>query len=643
MCGIVGVLDPTHPSVEHATEVVGRMAAAVRHRGPDGTGAWVDAEVGVSFGHRRLSIIDVSEAGAQPMTSHDGRWVLTFNGEIYNHLDVAKRLARQVARFHGHSDTEILLEAIATWGLEATLEEIEGMFAFGLWDRSERVLTLSRDRTGEKPLYWGRAGRAVVFGSSLDALRAHPHFDPAISTEALTAMLRYKYVPAPLSIYRDANKLPPGSFLHICQEGVVSEPVTYWSYADVLAHGNDQPFQGSPAEAADHLESLLRSSVANRMISDVPVGAFLSGGIDSSTITSLMVEESAGTVQTFTIGSDDARYDEATHAASIATHLGTRHQQLVVSGRQAQAVVSELPGMYDEPFGDSSQIPTHLVARLARGTVTVALSGDGGDELFGGYNRHRWLPSIQRRAQRVPRRTRQALARAVDRVGPQRLDAASVVIPARFRPRQLGLKLEKVANVAALDDVASMYLRTVSHWADPSSAVRDGRDPVVLASNPVAWPQLDDATEQMMAVDLLTYLPDDILTKVDRATMAVGLEGRMPFLDRRVIEFTATLPPALRHGGQPKQILRDVAYRRIPRELLDRPKSGFGIPLDTWLRGPLRSWGDELLSATDAGEHLHLDVVRATWNDHQSGRRNHGYRLWDVLTFLAWSDHRRAR
>ena len=643
MCGIVGLIDPASgASEDELLATVGALADTVAHRGPDAAGAWCDHEGGVAFGHRRLSIIDVTDAGAQPMGSHDGRWVITFNGEIYNHLDLMADLRTEGCTFRGHSDTEVLIEAVAHWGVRATLERIEGMFAFALWDRAEHRLTLARDRIGEKPLFCGRAGTAVVFASSLDAFRAHPRFDATISPDALTAMLRFKYVPSPLSIYRDVEKVPSGTYVEIDRSGSVAEPVPYWSYADVVSAGAATPFEGTRAEATDLLEDLVRSSVRNRMISDVPIGAFLSGGIDSSAVVALMVESSPATVQTFTIGSEDAQYDEARDAALVANHLGTRHQQLVVSGREAIAAVDALPRIYDEPFGDSSQIPTYLVSKLARGSVTVSLSGDGGDELFGGYNRHRWLPAIHRRSRHVPAGARRSLASVVERIGPLRIDRAAKVIPARVRPRQAGLKAEKIANVAALDDVAAMYLRTVSHWPDPARAVRSGHDPLVLASDPSAWPRLDDHTEQMMAVDLLTYLPDDILAKVDRATMAVGLEGRMPFLDRRIVEFAATLPPDLRHAGQPKQLLRDVLYRRVPRELLERPKAGFGIPLDSWLRGPLRAWGDELLSDACGEQHLHLDIVRATWSDHQRGHHNHGYRLWDVLMFLAWLDARRT-
>lgn len=641
MCGIVGLVDPTVRSSDRIGEVVFAMSAAVAHRGPDGQGTWVDAERGIGLGHRRLSIIDLSDAGAQPMRSRDGRWVITFNGEIYNHREIARRLEAGGTRFRGHSDSEVLIEAIAAWGVSQTLDRIEGMFAFAVWDRDDCRVTLARDRTGEKPLFWARAGSATMFSSSLDAFLAHPKFDPTISPVALTAMLRYKYVPAPLSIYRDATKVLPGSVVQIEHDGTIGDPMTYWSCAEVAMTGQANPFRGSADDAVRELTGLIRSSVENRMIADVPVGAFLSGGIDSSTVVAFMVEQAGHDVQTFTIGSEHAAFNEATDAARVAAHLGTKHHELVVSGADALAVVSDLPRIFDEPFGDSSQIPTLLVSRLARSSVTVALSGDGGDELFGGYNRHRWIPAIHRRSRYVPHRARQSLAGAVERVGPHRIDRASNAIPARWRPRQLGLKLEKVANIAAMDDITAMYVRTVSHWADPVRAVRDGRDPLVVAADSEAWPPLSGPTAQMMAVDLMTYLPDDILAKVDRATMAVGLEGRIPLLDRRIIEFAATLPPDLFPGAPSKQILREIVYSRVPRELLDRPKAGFGVPLDAWLRGPLRRWGNDLLDDPAAGEHLHLDVIRDVWSAHQQGHHNHGFRLWDVLMFLAWSDDRR--
>jgi asparagine synthase (glutamine-hydrolysing) len=645
MCGIAGVLDPrSDRGDDDLRALVADMAEAVASRGPDARGEWADPGVGIGLGHRRLSIQDLTDAGSQPMVSADGRWVVAFNGEVYNHQELAADLRAQGVSFRGHSDTEVLVEAVAHWGLATALEACEGMWAVALWDRTERELTLVRDRVGEKPLYYGTAGRAVVFGSGLDALCRHPHFDPTVDPDAVCGLLRYKYVPAPLSIYRDARKLPPGCTVTVTADGRMGDPEPYWSYAAVVGAGAGAPFAGSVDEAVDELERLLVSGVARRLVADVPVGAFLSGGIDSSTVVAAMGAVATGPVSTFTIGSADAGFDESGDARRVARHLGTRHHEFIATADDALSVVDRLPAIYDEPFADSSQIPTFLVSELARSHVTVALSGDGGDELFGGYNRYRWIPGIDRRLRRFPLGARRAATRVAGRIPAERWDRLGRVLPDRVRPRQLGLKVEKASSVAALSGPAEMYLRVVSHWPDPAAVVSDGRDPDVLARRPHRWPQLDDVTGQMMAVDMLTYLPDDILTKVDRATMAVGLEGRVPFLDRRIVEFAASLPMAMRSSdGESKVVLRRLLDRHLPRHLVERTKTGFGIPLDAWLRGPLRPGAADLLAGADAAEWFDPVVLRATWSEHVGGRRNHGYRLWDVLMFLAWMDHRRPR
>ena len=642
MCGFAGLLDPTASTGTDALRsTASRMAAALAARGPDGSGEWADAEVGVGLGHRRLSIQDLSDAGSQPMVSADGRWVLAYNGEVYNHRGLVRDLRAAGVSFRGHSDTEVLLEAIATWGVAATLERAEGMWAFALWDRRERRLTLARDRVGEKPLYYGTASGTVVFASGLDALRRHPRFDPTIDPDAVCGLLRYKYVPAPLSIYRDARKLPPGCTVTVTGDGRIGAPEPYWSYAEVVEAGSSDPFAGSEQDAVDELDLLLRSAVERRLVADVPVGAFLSGGIDSTTIVSAMQSVSPGPVNTFTIGSPHSGFDESDDARRVARHLGTRHHELIATGEDALGVVERLPAIYDEPFADSSQIPTVLVSEMARSHVTVVLSGDGGDELFGGYNRYRWIPGIDRRVRRIPIGARRFAAGAATRMPPARWDQLGQVIPARVRPRQLGLKVEKAASIAALAGPAEMYLRVVSHWPDPASVAPGGKDPAVLATQPDRWPRLADPTGQMMAVDLLTYLPDDILTKVDRATMSVGLEGRVPFLDRRIVEFAARLPMSMRSAdGESKAVVRRLLDRHVPRSMVERTKTGFGIPLDAWLRGPLRAWAGDLLSGPTAGEWFDAATVRSTWDEHLLGVRNHGYRLWDVLMFLAWHDHR---
>ena len=645
MCGIAGFLDPTGRTAgEELAAVAATMAAEVARRGPDAAGTWVDPATGVGLGHRRLSVLDLSDAGAQPMTSADGRWVLAYNGEVYNHRELTEQLVAEGVAFRGHSDTEVLLEAIAHWGLDRALQRSEGMWAFALWDRRERRLTLARDRVGEKPLYYGTAGRAVVFGSGLDALAAHPDFDRKISADAVCGLMRYKYVPAPLAIYRDACKLPPGCTVVVEADGSIGAPEPYWSYADVVEDAASRPFQGTVTEAVDELERLLASSVSRRLVADVPVGAFLSGGIDSSTVVATMQAVASGPVTTFTIGSPDTGFDESDDARRIARHLGTRHHALIATGADALAVVDRLPVVYDEPFADSSQIPTLLVAQLARRHVTVALSGDGGDELFGGYNRYRWIPGIDRRLRRVPIGARRLAARLATRLSADRWDELGRAIPERVRPRQLGLKVEKAASVAVLGGPEEMYLRVISHWPDPTAVVARGADPDVLARRPDRWPAVADGTGRMMAVDLLTYLPDDILAKVDRATMAVGLEGRVPFLDRRIVEFAASLPMSMRSSdGESKVVLRRLLDRSVPRHLVDRTKAGFGVPLDSWLRGPLQGWASDLLDGAVAAEWFDPVTLRSTWDEHRTGVRNHGYRMWDVLMFLAWAEHRGLR
>lgn len=642
MCGVAGVLSSRSLREEELVDLVRPMGVAVRHRGPDGDGDWVDPEAGIAFAHRRLSIVDLSEAGHQPMRSASGRFVITFNGEVYNRHELTDRLTAAGVSFRGHSDTEVLLEGIELWGLERTLGEVDGMFAFGLWDRQQRRLTLARDRFGEKPLFYGLAGGDFVFGSGLDALTVHPRFDCTIDRDALCGLLRYKYVPAPLSIYRDAHKLLPGHLLSVDRSGV-GEPTQWWSYQKLVESARGSLFSGTPAEAADELDRRLRSAVSRRLDADVPVGAFLSGGIDSSTVVAVAQAVSEHRVQTFTIGSPDAAFDESGDARRVAAHLGTDHHDLVVTGADALAVVPRLATVYDEPFADSSQIPTLLVSELARSRVKVALTGDAADELFGGYNRYVWLPSIDRRLRRIPRAARHMLARTGRGISPTTWDRGGSLLPSRMRPRQLGLKVHKAAMVADADGIEEMYLRTVSHWHDPFSAVSGGHDPLVIAALPQEWPSLDNPVSRLMAIDSLTYLPDDILAKVDRATMAVGLEGRIPFLDLGVVELAASLPAEwLISGGRTKAPVRDVLARYVPAELVDRPKAGFGIPIGEWLRGPLRSWGEDLLSVDAAAEYFRRDVLLDHWNRHQSGRGEESFKLWDVLMFLSWAQQRRS-
>jgi asparagine synthase (glutamine-hydrolysing) len=642
MCGICGVLDLARSTDEGVLAAQATaMATALAHRGPDDEGTWVDAARGIALGHRRLSVVDLSEAGHQPMVSASGRYVIAYNGEIYDHRRLSSELAASGHRFRGHSDTEVLLAGFDQWGIRGALERATGMFAIAVWDRERCALTLARDRLGEKPLYWGRAGKAVVFGSELKALRAHPAVHPEVDRDALALFFRHKYVPAPHTIYRGVEKVSPGELVTIGPDGDVDRE-RYWDAFDHLAIGGspgDVPGEVDAEAAVDELEARLRESVAARLVADVPVGAFLSGGIDSSAVVAIAQAVSSGPVRTFTIGNTDPRFDEAGAAEAVAGHLGTDHTTLRVTGEDALAVVPRLPDICDEPFADSSLIPTFLVSQLARQHVTVSLSGDAGDELFGGYNRYRWVPAIWERAHRVPLGVRRAGAAALAAVPPRWVDQAARVVPEARRPRLAGTKVAKVAQVGGLASPEAMYLRLTSHWDAPARLVRGAREPGTLASRPDDWPAVPSLAGRMMAVDLVTYLPDDILVKLDRAAMAVSLEGRVPFLDHGLVEHALGLPPSLLfREGRSKWILRKVLERHVPRELVDRPKMGFGVPVGEWLRGPLHGWAADLVAPDRLRREgfLDADLVTRAWTRHQSGRWDHTYELWDVVVFQAW-------
>lgn len=641
MCGVVGILDSRRRRTElESTELLEVMATTMFNRGPDGSGTWVDEQAGIGFGHRRLAIIDLSEAGHQPMISADGRWVITFNGEIYDHDELRADLEATGVRFRGHSDTEVLVEGIARWGLVPTLQRLDGMFAIGLWDRTQRKLTLARDRMGEKPLYYGTLGNGeVVFASSLDAIAKHPCFDRRVDRDALTLFFRYNHIPSPYSIYQGIHKLEPGCTVEISTDGHIGEPQPYWSYFEVVERG--VTFTGSAHDAVDELDRLLRRSVRRRMIADVPVGAFLSGGIDSSTVVAIAQEESSAPVHTFTIGNTDTDFDESSDARRVAAHLGTRHEELMVSESDMFRVVEQLGAMYDEPFADSSQIPTRLVSELARQHVTVALSGDAGDELFGGYNRYVWVPAIWRQLERVPMPVRSGAARIGERVPPTWWDTAALAIPKSRRPRMVGVKATKVLGVADCVTPYEVFNRLVSHWQSPADLVPGATEPKTVHSDASRWPKVNGIVEHMAAVDGVAYLPGDILTKVDRAAMSVSLETRIPLLDRHIIEFAAGLPLPMRiHDGQSKWLLRQVLERYVPAQMFDRPKAGFGIPIDAWMRGPLKDWAEHHLFGSDAALSLNQDLIRSTWDSHQLGRSNEGRKLWDVAMYAVWSEGR---
>ncbi len=633
MCGIVGLLGSVGRETESDLEPA---LEALHHRGPDSRATWLDVDQRVALGHTRLAVIDLSPAGAQPMVSESGKLVLVYNGELYNFAELRRLLEASGVAFRGSSDTEVLLEALDAWGVERTLERADGMFAFGVWNRSDRTLTLARDRMGEKPLYYARAGGSFVFASELSALCALPGVERRIDRDALTLFLRHKYIPAPYTVYQRTWKLPPATTLAVRDPREIPEPVPYWSLFDHLAH--ERPSQVSPDQAVDELEGLLIETVRERMVADVPLGAFLSGGVDSSLVASAMIRTGAE-VKTFTIGFAEAEYNEADHARAVAEHLGTSHTQLDVTPSMALAVVPKLASIYDEPFADSSQIPTFLVSELARTRVTVVLSGDGGDELFGGYNRYLWGPRLLARGARVPSAARRLASRVGLAVPVTIWDRLAAPIPSRYRPLQAGLKVHKAAGALLDDDAPSMLHRLTSHWTDPSRVVIGGSEPVTTLTDPERWPEVDDPTLHMMATDAITYLPDDILTKLDRAAMAVSLETRAPLLAKRIVEFAAGLPLDLKiRDGQSKWLLRRLLDRSVPRRLIERPKAGFGVPLDIWLRGPLKGWAEELLDPALLRQdgYLRPEPVGEVWRRHQAGRENGAYKLWDVLMFQAW-------
>lgn len=653
MCGFAGFLDPSRSrGTDQLYDVAKIMADTLAHRGPDDGGAWVDETAGIALSHRRLSIIDLSPEGHQPMPSASGRYVIVYNGEVYNFTELRHELDRiaffqgkQSCVWRGHSDTEVMLAAIETWGLEAALRRFVGMFAFALWDRQERRLHLVRDRLGIKPVYYGWVGGCFLFGSELKALKVFPGFDLPINRGALALMMRHNYVPAPHSIYQGIHKLLPGHVLTLAVDGRNKAPTisTWWSAKEVAETATKNPFSGSIEEAVEQLDILLRKAVRIRMVADVPLGAFLSGGYDSSTVVALMQAQSNRPIKTFSIGFNEEEYNEARHAKAVATYLGTEHTELYVTPEEAMAVIPRLPTLYDEPFSDASQIPTFLVSQLAREHVTVCLSGDGGDELFSGYNRYVWGQRIWDKIGWLPTRLRSTLARLITSVSTQGWDRVftqlTPVLPRSLRVRLPGDKLHKLAEILAVESPNALYCQLVSHWKNPSVLVRGGKEPLTALNDPTRQASLADFTLRMMFTDLISYLPDDILTKLDRASMGVSLEARVPLLDHRIVEFAWRLPLNMKlHNGEGKWILRQVLYKYVPQKLIDRPKMGFGVPIEHWLRGPLRDWGEALLNEQRLRNEGLLDPVpiRKMWDEHISGRRRWHYYLWDVLMFQAW-------
>jgi len=662
MCGLVGLLGGVADEVGDES-LLRIMSDTLIHRGPDDGGYWCDSEQRIGFGHRRLAIVDLSTAGHQPMVSASGRYVIAFNGEIYNHLALRKDIEKippsppfakgGILEWRGHSDTETLLAGFEAWGIEATLKKTVGMFAIALWDREEKVLTLARDRMGEKPLYYGWQGsgneRVFLFGSELKALKAHPAFAAEIDRGALCLLLRHNYIPAPYSIYQGIAKLEPGCLLSV--QLAHPEPMIwkYWDAVEVARAGVAKPFAGTADEAVDALEVLAKDAVRQQMMADVPLGAFLSGGIDSSTVVALMQAQSSRPVKTFTIGFNEKGYNEAVHAKAVAAHLGTEHIELYVTPEQAMDVIPLLPGLYCEPFADSSQIPTFLVSQLAKQQVTVSLSGDAGDELFCGYNRYQLTNDLWKKLSHAPIQLRSLVAKGISAVSPSVWDRVGGAIPGvGSYVRLLGDKMHKGAGVLSSATVDELYLGLVLYQRNPENWVIGGKEPDTKLTG--LRPNLEGlgVVERMMALDTISYLPDDILVKVDRAGMGVSLEGRVPFLDHRLVEFAWSLPLEYKlRDGQTKWPLRQVLYRHVPRELIDRPKMGFGVPLHDWLRGPLRDWAEGLLGEARLRRegYFHPEPIRKMWSEHLIGKCNWSNHLWGVLMFQAWleSEFKRCR
>ena len=649
MCGISGFLDLKSSSTrQFMQDAAGAMSRTLAHRGPDQHGAWTDPSSGIALAHRRLSILDLSPAGQQPMQSESGRFVISYNGEVYNFRQLRQELMELGCRFRGGSDTEVIVAAVEQWGVKKALASFTGMFALALWDRKRRQLVLARDRLGIKPLYYGFSRRFFLFGSELRAIAAFPGFSRDISRRALTLYARYNYVPAPWAIFRNTFKLEPGTILRINADASSPEDCTtetWWSALDVAQQGIVSQLDEDVEDTVDRLESLLLDAVKIRMVADVPLGAFLSGGYDSSTVAALMQAQSSRPIRTFSIGFHNPKFNEAPFASEVARHLGTDHTELYVTSEKTLETVPQLADIYDEPFGDSSQIPTFLVAKLAREHVTVALSGDGGDELFCGYYRYVWGNAIWRRIKLLPRRIRGVVSHLLRFPSPETYDLlfrmTGPLLPERFRVHPFGDKVHKLAGVIDVASPDELYCRLISHWQMPENVLAYADEPPTAATSPELVSLIENFTNRMMATDIITYMPDDILTKVDRATMAVSLEARVPLIDHRLVEMAWRIPLGLKmKNGRGKWILRQVLYRYVPRKLMERPKMGFAIPLDSWLRNELKEWALDMLAPEQLRKQgfFKPEEVTRKLEEHLSGRRQWHYLIWNILMFQAWRE-----
>jgi asparagine synthase (glutamine-hydrolysing) len=652
MCGFTGFLEINQPL--HAFDprsAITLMSNAINHRGPDDQGIWIDSDAGIALGHRRLSIIDLSSNGHQPMHSNCGRYVIVFNGEIYNYLEIRRELERlnEAPAWKGNSDTEVMLEALRCWGLKKALKKFSGMFAFALWDRKKRVLQLGRDRLGEKPLYYGWVDNIFLFGSELKALRCHPRWKGAINRDVLALFMQYNCVPAPYSIFKNIFKVLPGTTITFPKEQPLNEtpfPLTpnyYWSARKIATPEDIDPTLETETTAINTLENTLKDAIQEQMIADVPLGAFLSGGVDSSTIAALMQTQSTTPIQTFTIGFEEKEYNEAVDAKAVARHLRTNHTELYVTPKEAMEVIPKLPELYDEPFSDSSQIPTFLVSQLARQHVTVCLSGDGGDELFGGYNRYFWGKRVWNNISRKPKWINNAIKKGITTFPPSAWNNLfkffNPLLPNSIKQQNPGDKLHKLAKLLTCESLQEMYLKLISHWSSSSSLVLGAKELSTLPTSFKNWDDFKDFTKAIMYLDMVCYLPDDILVKVDRASMGVSLEVRVPFLNHRVVELAWKIPMHMKiRKNQGKWLLRQVLYKYVPKQLIERPKMGFAVPIDSWLRGPLRDWAEDLLSPKRLKDEGFFDPepIRRIWQTHLSGKMNYQHHLWDVLMFQAW-------